>query len=91
MFETLNAPEMYVGIKAVLSLYVSGRTTCIVLDACHGISRAVSIYEGYALPHAILRLDLADRDLSDYSMKILYGLAFDAIQYGSAFDAYDMD
>merc|ERR1712165_262733 len=71
MFETFSVPSFYVAVQAVLSLYSSGRTTGIVLDCGDGVSHTVPIFEGYCLPHAVARLDLAGRDLTENLMRIL--------------------
>ena len=58
MFETFSTPAMYVSIQALMSLYASGRGSAVVFDSGDGVSHIVPVYEGYTLPHAILRQDL---------------------------------
>ena len=71
MFEVFNVPCLYVSVQSVLALYSSGRTSGVVLDSGDGISHTVPIYEGYAIPHAIQRINLAGKHLTEYLRKIL--------------------
>ena len=78
MFETFGVQGMYVQVQAVLSLYSAGRTTGVVLDAGDGVSHTVPVYEGYQMPHAVGRMDVAGRDLTEHMQRLLMqeGLTF---------------
>ena len=65
IFETFRAPALFLAPPAVLSLYASGRTTGVVLDVGHGSTHCIPVYEGYALPHSIVRSDLGGMDVDD--------------------------
>mmetsp|Transcript_31423 Transcript_31423/g.56985 ORF Transcript_31423/g.56985 Transcript_31423/m.56985 type:complete len:384 (+) Transcript_31423:32-1183(+) len=67
-FETFGCPALFVSAQAILSLYASGRTTGVVLDCGDGVTHAVPVYEGFALPHAVMRSDIAGRDVTDHLM-----------------------
>jgi len=70
-FETFNVPALYIQIQPILSLYASGRTTGVVLDSGDGVTNAVPVYEGFTLPHAITRMDVAGRDITQYLQLLL--------------------
>lgn len=57
--------------------YATGRTTGVVLDAGDGVTHAVPIYEGFAIPHSIMRVDIAGRDVSRYLRLLLRKEGYD--------------
>merc|ERR1719350_91254 len=67
-FEQFNTPALFISPQAILSLYASGRTTGVVLDSGDGVTHAVPVYEGFALPHAVMRADIAGRDVTEHLM-----------------------
>lgn len=71
LFDTFNVSNLYVQVQAILSLYASGRTTGVVLDCGDGVTCAVPVFEGFALPHATQRTNVAGRDVTEYLMTLL--------------------
>jgi len=70
-FESFNCPALYIQTQAVLSLYASGRTTGVVLDSGDGVTSAVPVYQGFAIDHAINRIDVGGRDVTEYLQLLL--------------------
>lgn len=70
-FDQFNVPALYFAPPPVLALYASGRLTGCVLDCGHGVTSCIPICEGFALPHAITRMDVAGDDVNKYFQREL--------------------
>lgn len=64
-------PALYTSVQAVLSLYASGKTTGLVLDSGDGVSHAVPVFQGFAIPNSIRRIDVAGRDVTEHFQQLL--------------------
>lgn len=59
MFNKFRVESLSLINTAVLSLFSTGKTSGIVVECGEGVSYTVPVFEGYALPHAIHKLDIA--------------------------------
>ncbi|XP_007947938.1 actin-related protein T2-like [Orycteropus afer afer] len=71
MFETFNVPAFYLCNHAVAALYASACVTGLVVDSGDGVTCTVPVFEGYSLPHAVTKLYVAGRDLTEHLTRLL--------------------
>uniref|UniRef100_A0A4W3JUP1 Actin like 9 n=1 Tax=Callorhinchus milii TaxID=7868 RepID=A0A4W3JUP1_CALMI len=71
MFERFHVPAMHVSYQSVLAVYSYGKTSGLVVDSGDGATHAVPVHDGYNLPDAITRVDLAGFDLTSYLIRLL--------------------
>jgi len=72
LFERLNVENLYITNTSTLALYANGKTTGIVVDLGYERSSCVPIYEGLVLNHAVGKIKMGGKDLSDYFYYLLH-------------------
>lgn len=70
-FESLSAPALHIAYPPALSLFASGRTSGLVLDVGDTVSAAVPVAQGHCDVHAMQRIDIAGRDVTDRMVTLL--------------------
>ena len=78
IFETFNAPGLYISNSAVLSLYSVGKYNGIVIDSGGDFTHFVPIYDCFGMPHAYIQENYAGRDLTLYMQELLYEVGYRA-------------
>ncbi|KAM7169302.1 actin, cytoplasmic-like [Macrochelys suwanniensis] len=71
LFESFEVPAMLVAHQSLLSVYSYGRTNGLVIGSGYGTSYTAPVHDGYILPHATYRLDVAGSGLTRYLAKLM--------------------
>lgn len=69
----------------MLSLYATGRTTGLVLDAGDGVEHVLGVYEGFSMKPCMVRANLAGWDLTTYMKTLLMEIGLN-IETSSGFE-----
>lgn len=62
---------MYVANSSVMSLFATGRTTGLVLEAGYDISQTVPVFEGFTISHAVEKAEIAGSVITNYLQRLL--------------------
>ena len=64
MFEHFKVKSLAIMNTAALSMYSTGKVSGLIVESGEGLSYTVPIFEGYALPHAQIELQVAGQDIT---------------------------
>jgi actin-related protein len=71
MFEKFKVKSLAIFNTSVLSLFSTGRTRGLVVESGEGLTQAVPVFEGYAIPHAIFKMEVAGFDITSNVMQMM--------------------
>jgi len=72
-FETYRAKSVYIANSPIMSLFSAGLTTGISVESGEGLTWVVPIIDGKVVDHAVQRLTLSGKDVSEYLRTLLLG------------------
>lgn len=64
LFETFGIGGINIGMPSVLALYSTGRTTGVSVDIGDGVCCVAPVYDGFAIPGTVRRINIAGRDIT---------------------------
>lgn len=70
-FEKFKVPKFYIGSSASFSLFLSGKTTGIVLESGDGSTTVVPVFAGSTVSHAVQTSELNGMFMTKYLSQLL--------------------
>ncbi|KAG8470042.1 hypothetical protein KFE25_006497 [Diacronema lutheri] len=71
MFATFCVPAIFVGAQSVLAIHGANRVTGLVCDSGEGFTHLVPMHAGFAISHAIVRVEAGGKDVTEMFGKFL--------------------
>lgn len=66
LFENFDVNNVFLADPASLSLYAAGKLSGMVFDSGEGVTRIAPVFEGFVVPHAIKKIDMAGLMVTNY-------------------------
>ena len=84
LFETFNVPAIYMAYPGVLALHAYAKHTGLTVDIGDGVCEVTPVVDGYLLKHAVQKMYLGGKDITEYLLTLLNEYCIDDARYYSS-------